>query len=189
MAPRSRLAASFSQIFTPAGVLLMVVILAGAQAGLGVLGVAVLAVGIIVIPGVTYKKFPGVSGKFGIPSNWRTRVVTILTVVGALACALLNLPAPVPATVVGLVAGNAGLALARRWMNASAHVSVLTFAVLWATAVFGPAVAWLLVLSPMMMVSRTFLREHTWGEALAGAFIGAVTFVCFIGANNWSWTS
>lgn len=187
LAPRSPLAASFSKMFTPALVLLVVIVLAGIKAGLGVFGVAVLAVGIIVIPGFTYKKFPLIAGKLGLPANWRTKVVTILTVVGAFACALLNVPAPVPATVVGLVAGNAGLALARRRMNASAHVSVITFAVLWGTAVFGPAFVWLLVLSPIMLVSRTALREHTWGEALAGALIGIVTFGCFVGANNWSW--
>lgn len=187
LAPRSPLAASFSKVFTPAGVLLVVIVLAGVKAGLGVLGLAVLAVSIIVIPGLTYKKFPLMAGKLGLPADWRTKVVTILTVVGAFTCALLDVPAPVPATVVGLVAGNAGLALARRWMNASAHVSVITFAVLWGTNVFGPAFAWLLVLSPMMLVSRTSLREHTWGEALAGAIIGIVTFGCFVGANNWSW--
>ena len=187
LAPRSRLAARFSKIFTPAGVLLVVIVLAGAKAGLGVLGVAVLAVSIIVIPGLTYKKFPVVAGKFDLPTNWRTKIVTILTLIGALACVLLSIPAPVPAPVVGLFAGTAGLALARRWLNASAHVSVLTFSVLWGTVVFGPAFAWLLVLSPMMLVSRTVLREHTWDEALAGALIGIVTFGCFVGANNWSW--
>ncbi|MBO1269507.1 hypothetical protein [Arthrobacter cavernae] len=189
LAPRFPLAASFSKIFTPAGVLLVVVVLAGVRAGLGILGVTALALGVIVVPGLAYKKFSLLAGPFGMPATWRTRVVTILTVVGALACALLNVPAPVPATVVALVAGNAGLALARRWMNASAHVSVLTFAVLWGTAVFGPAAAWLLVLSPMMLISRTALREHTWGEAVVGAFIGMVSFGCFVGANNWSWIS
>lgn len=185
--PRSRLAASFSNMFTPAVVLLVVVVLAGIKAGLGFLGVVILAVGIIVIPGFAYKNFVLIAGKLRLPATWRTKVVTILTVVGAFACALLNVPAPVLATVVGLVSGNAGLALARRWMNASAHVSVITFAVLWGTVVFDPAFVWLLVLSPMMMASRTALREHTWGEALVGALIGTVTFGCFVGATNWSW--
>ena len=187
LAPKSRLAASFSKAFAPAVVLLVVIVLAGVNAGLGPLGVVALAVGIIVIPGFTYKKYSLVSARLGLPETWRTRVVTILTVVGVVACALLNVAAPVPATVVGLAAGNAGLALARRWMNASAHVSVITFAALWGTVVFGPALGWLLVLSPVMMVSRTALKEHTWGEALAGALIGTVTFGCFVGATNWSW--
>lgn len=187
LAPRSRLAASFSKLFTPAVVLLVVIVLAGIKAGLGLFGVIILAVGIIVIPGFAYKNFALVAGKLGLPAGWRTNVVTILTVVGAFACTLLNVPAPVPATVVGLVSGNAGLALARRWMNASAHVSVITFAVLWGTEVFDPAFVWLLVLSPMMMASRTALRQHTWGEALVGALIGTVTFGCFVGATNWSW--
>jgi len=167
----------------------VLVVLAGIQAGLGVPGVAVLAVGIIVVPGLVYTKFPQLAGKLGVPATWRTRVVTVLMVAGAAACALLNVPAPVPATVVGLAAGNAGLALARRRLDASGHVSVLTFAVLWGTAVFGPGFAWLLVLTPMMLVSRTALREHTWGEAWAGALVGITTFGCFAGASYWSWLS
>jgi hypothetical protein len=186
-APLPILAANFSKAFSPAGVLLLVVLLAGAKAGLGIVGVSVLAAGIIVIPGLAYKKFPLLTGKLGLSVDLRTTVVTSLTVAGVVACFLFNLPAPVPATVIGFAAGNAGLALARRWMNASAHVSVLTFAVLWVIQVFGPAFAWLLVLSPMMLFSRTALREHTWGEALVGALIGLVTFGCFAGANTWSW--
>jgi membrane-associated phospholipid phosphatase len=91
--------------------------------------------------------------------------------------------------VLGLVAGNGLLALARRWMNASAHVSVTTFAVLWVTDVVGTVFIWLLVLSPMMMLSRTALREHTWREAVAGALLGIVTYCCFVGTKNWSWIS
>ena len=186
-APLPILAANFSKAFSPASVLLLVIILAGAKAGLGIVGVSVLAVGIVVIPGLTYKKFPLLAGKLGLAADLRTMTVTSLTIAGVVACFLFNVPAPVPATVVGLAAGNAGLALARRWMNASAHVSVLTFSVLWVIQVFGSAFAWLLVLSPMMLFSRTALREHTWGEALVGVLIGLVTFGCFVGANTWSW--
>lgn len=186
LAPLSALAASFSKAFKPAGVLLLVIILAGAIAGLGIAGVTALAVGVVVIPGVTYKKFSLVAQRLGLPANSRTTVVSALTVAGAVICAVLDLPAPVPATVLALVTGNAGLALTRRWMNASAHVSVLTFAVLWMIQIFGPAFAWLLVLSPMMLFSRTVLREHTWGEALIGAIIGLITFGFFAGANTWS---
>lgn len=187
LSPLPALAASFSKAFTPAVVLLLVIILAGTKAELGILGVIALAVGIVVIPGLTYKKFPLLAEKLGLPASLRTKTVTLLTVAGVVACSLLNIQSPVPATVVGLVAGNVGLALARRWLNASAHVSVLTFAVLWVIQVFGHTFTWLLVLSPMMLFSRTALREHTWGEALVGALIGLVTFGCFVGANTWSW--
>jgi hypothetical protein len=187
LSPLPALAASFSKAFTPAVVLLLVIILAGTKAELGILGVIALAVGIVVIPGLTYKKFPLLAQKLGLPASLRTKTVTLLTVAGVVACSLLNIQSPVPATVVGLVAGNVGLALARRWLNASAHVSVLTFAVLWVIQVFGHTFTWLLVLSPMMLFSRTALREHTWGEALVGALIGLVTFGCFVGANTWSW--
>ncbi|KUM36408.1 hypothetical protein AR689_21030 [Arthrobacter sp. EpRS71] len=182
-------ATSFSKIFTPAPVLLVVVILAGIKGGIGILGVLILAVGIVAIPGLAYKRFASLAQILGWPTNLRTKIVALLTIAGAVACILLDAPQPIPATVIGLVAGNACLDLARRRLNASAHVSVLTFSVLWATDVFGPPFAWLLVLSPMMLFSRTALREHTWGEALVGALIGLVTFGCFAGANNWSWIS
>ncbi|WP_160142497.1 phosphatase PAP2 family protein [Arthrobacter sp. SLBN-100] len=173
----------------PAGLLLVVIVLAGVKAGLGFWGVAVLAAGIVILPGLAYKKFAGIARKFGLPSSGRTMAVTTLTIAGALACVLLSVPAPVPATVLGFVAGNALLALARRRMNASAHVSVTTFAVLWVTDVFGSVLIWLLVLSPMMMLSRTALREHTWREAVAGALLGIITYCCFVGTKNWSWIS
>ncbi len=182
----SPLAANFSKIFTPAAVLLAVILLAGAKSDMGIVATLILALGVVAVPGFVYKKFPTLAKMLGLPTAWRTALVTALTLSSALICVLVDVPAPVPATVVGLVAGNAGLALVRRRMNASAHVSVLTFAALWATQVFGPSFAWLLVLSPMMLFSRTALREHSWGEALIGAVIGLVTFGCFAGANNWS---
>ena len=187
LAPLPVLAASFSRAFTPSRGLFLVIILAGAKAGLGSVGVSILAIGVVVIPGLTYKKFSLLAGTLGLSSNLRTPVVTFLTLTGVIVCALLTVTSPVPATVAGLVVGNAVLAFARRWMNASAHVSVLTFAVLWVIQVFGSGFSWLLVLSPMMLLSRTALREHTWGEALIGAFIGLATYGCFVGANTWSW--
>lgn len=183
------LAVSFSKLLLPAGVLLVVIVLAGAKAGLGIGGTAVLAFAVVVVPGLAYKRFDLIAVKLRLPKSRRTTVVTALTVAAALACVVLNVPTPVPATVLGLVAGNAALALARRWMNASAHVSVITFAVLWVIDVFGTAFALLLVLSPMMVLSRTALKEHTWREALAGALLGVVTYCCFVGTKNWSWIS
>jgi hypothetical protein len=181
------LAASFSRAFTPSATLLLVIILAGAKAGLGIVAISILAIGVVVIPGLIYKKFSLVAETLGLSSNLRTPIVTFLTLTGVIVCSLMNVPSPVPATVTGLVVGNAVLAFARRWMNASAHVSVLTFAVLWVVQVFGSGFSWLLVLSPMMVLSRTALREHTWGEALIGAIIGLATYGCFVGANTWSW--
>ncbi|MGC0239557.1 hypothetical protein [Arthrobacter sp. SD76] len=181
------LAASFSKALNPPAVLLLVIVLAGVKAGLGIIGVTALALGIIAVPGIVYKKFPVLAMKLGLATSLRTKVVAALTLVGALTCLILDVPGPVPATAMGLVVGNAGLALARLRLNASAHVSVLTFAVSWSVAVFGGEFSWLLVLSPVMLVSRTVLREHTWGEALVGALIGIVTFGFFAEANTWSW--
>lgn len=183
------LAGNFSKLLMPAGLLLVVIVLAGVKASLGFWGVAVLAAGIVILPGLAYKRFAVIARKFGLPSSGRTVAVTTLTIAGALACVLLSVPAPVPATVLGLVAGNSLLALARRRMNASAHVSVTTFAVFWVTDVFGSVFIWLLVLSPMMMLSRTALREHTWREAVAGGLLGIITYGCFVGTKNWSWIS
>jgi hypothetical protein len=178
------LMASYSRMFAPAFVLLAVVLLGALEARLGVIGSMILAAAIVGLPGVTYKKFPLFVGALGLPLEWRTKVVIVQTLMGAAACVLLQVPAPVSATVVGLAAGNSALAVARFKLNASAHVSVLTFAVLWGIAVFGPLCAYLLVLVPIMLVSRTTLREHSWGEGFAGLVVGGAAFACFVGADN-----
>lgn len=176
--------AAFSRILTPAGVLLVVVLLAGVEAGLGAAGTGVLVVGAVVLPGFSHKRFPLIAKPLGLPHSWRNRVVFALTLLAAGACLLLNVPAPVPQTVAGLAVGNAALAVSRRWLNASAHVSVLTFGVLWVTAVFGFPFATLLLLVPVMMLSRTALREHTWLECAAGAAIGILAGGCFAAASG-----
>lgn len=176
--------AGFSKILAPAWVLVLVVLLAGMAAGLGVGGTAVLAAAIVGIPGVTYKKFPLIASACSVPHRWRTRIVALQILIVAAACMLLEVPAPVPATVMGLFGGNVALALARKRLNASAHVSVLTFAVLWAVAVFGPSLAGLLLLVPVMLASRIMLRQHTWAEGLAGMLIGCAVFACFVVANT-----
>lgn len=178
------LAAGYSKALTPAGVLLLVAILGGLEAGLGAGGSALLAVGIVGVPGFSYKKFPLLARTFGLPQQWRNNVVIALLLLAAGACALFNVPAPVPATVAGLAVGNAALAAARFRLNASAHVSVLTFGVLWVTAVFGSPFAILLILVPMMMLSRTALREHSWRECAAGAVIGILASGCFVAASG-----
>jgi hypothetical protein len=178
------LMATYSKLFAPAFVLLAVVLLGGLEARLGVIGSMILAAGIVGLPGVTYKKFPLFAGALGLQLEWRTKVVVVQTLIGAAACVLLDVQARVTATVVGLAAGNAALAITRFKLNASAHVSVLTFAVLWGTAVFGLLWAYLLVLIPIMLVSRKTLREHSWGEGLAGLLVGGAAFVCFVVANS-----
>lgn len=88
--------------------------------------------------------------------------------------------------MAGLLLGDLGLACFLRWVNVSAHASVLTFAVLWAVTAYGPGWAWLLVLSPLMIRSRVALRGHTWREALSGAALGVATFGCFIAVLAWT---
>ena len=164
----------------------VLVFLAGLEAGLGWAGAGLLLAGIIGVPGLLYKLAKRPFSRRGLPDRLRIQLLAVLTFAGAVACFLLPLGPPVPLTVAALFVGNAGLVFFRRWLNVSAHVSVITFGALWVVAVFGGGWAWLLISSPVMMFSRVILREHTWPEALSGALLGLATFCCFLVAMTWS---
>lgn len=183
---RLALAASLSRVLPPALVLAALVFLAGLEAGLGLLGAGVLLAAIIGVPGLLYKLAKRPFQRRGFPDRLRIQLLAGFTFAGAVACFLLPLGFPVPLTVAALFVGNAGLVFFRRWLNVSAHVSVITFGALWIMAIFGGAWAWLLILSPLMMFSRVSLREHTWPEAFSGAALGTATFCCFLIAMTWS---
>lgn len=170
----------FSRLLTPALVLVVLLVLAGLSAGLGPLGIAALVAGVGVVPGVIYKGTKPFFRSRGLADHWRTDLVSVLMLLGAVICYLVPVPEPVPSTVTALVFGNAGLAFFRRWLNVSAHVSVLTFGVLWMISVHGLAWAWLLILLPLMLFSRVDLREHTLREALTGTAWGVCTFLCWL---------
>lgn len=181
--PGTRLPASgwVSRLLPPALVLAAVVVTAGISAGLGPVGVTVLLAGIVGVPGLVYKGTKPLFRRRGLPDGLRVSIVAVLMLVGVVVCYLLPVPPPVPETVAAFLIGNVGLVFFRRWLDVSAHVSVLTFAVLWVAELFGGAWAWLLVLPPLMMLSRVTLRQHTWWEAVSGAALGLVTFCCFLG--------
>ncbi|WAP51429.1 hypothetical protein OL239_16655 [Arthrobacter sp. ATA002] len=179
-------AASYSKVLPPALVLAGLVLLAGVRAGLDPLGVAALLAGVVGFPALLYKGLKRPFRRRGLPDRLRVQLLAVLTFTGAVVCFVIPVPAPVPLTVAALFVGNAGLVLFRRWLNVSAHVSVITFGVLWVAVIFGTAWAWLLILSPLMMFSRVSLREHTWPEAFAGAALGVATFCCFLVAMTWS---
>ena len=183
---RLALAASLSRILPPALVLAVLVFLAGLDAGLGPAGAGMLLAGIIGVPGLAYKLAKEPFRRRGLPDRLRVQLLAVATFAGAVVCFLLPLGSPVPLTVAALFVGNIGLVFFRRWLNVSAHVSVITFGALWTVAIFGGAWVWLLILSPLMMFSRVSLREHTWPEALSGALLGAATFCCFLTAMTWS---
>ncbi|MER2138401.1 MAG: hypothetical protein ABS909_11165, partial [Arthrobacter sp.] len=176
------LAASLSRILPPALVLAVLVFLAGLDAGLGLVGAGALLAGIIGVPGLGYKLAKKPFRRRGLPDRLRVQLLAVATFAGAVVCFLLPLGSPVPLTVAALFVGNIGLVFFRRWLNVSAHVSVITFGGLWTVAVFGGAWAGLLILSPLMMFSRVRLREHTWPEAISGALLGTATFCCFLTA-------
>ncbi|KAD3515028.1 hypothetical protein GD627_12010 [Arthrobacter yangruifuii] len=170
----------YSRLLPPALVLAVLVTLAGIEAGLGPVGVAVLLAGVVGVPGVIYKGTKAAFRRRGIPDSRRTALVAALMLAAVVVCFLLPVPAPVPETVTGLLIGNVALVFFRRWLDVSAHVSVLTFAVLWTTATYGAGWAWLWMLSPLMILSRVSLGEHTRHEALSGAALGLATFGCFL---------
>ena len=170
----------FSKLLPPPLVLAVLVVAAGMDARLGPAGMALLLAGVVVLPGAIYKGTKGLFRRRGIPDSRRTALASALLLAAAVVCFVLPAPEPVPATAAGLLLGNLGLDFFRRWLNVSAHVSVLTFAVLWATAAYGSGWAWLVLLSPVMIVSRVSLRQHTLAEALSGAALGLAAFGCFL---------
>ncbi|MCC9175439.1 hypothetical protein [Arthrobacter sp. zg-Y179] len=176
----------YSKILPPALVLAVLIIAAGIEAGLGPVGVLLLLAAVVVVPGAIYKGTKGLFRRRGIPDRWRAALVAALMLAGAVVCYLLPVASPVPETVTGLLLGNLGLVFFRRWLNVSAHVSVLTFGVLWVIAAYGAGWAWLLILSPLMIFSRVSLGEHTLREALSGAALGLATFCCFLAVMTWS---
>lgn len=183
---RLALAASVSKVLPPALVLAVLVLLAGIEAELGPLGVVALLACIVGIPGTIYKASKRPFHRRGLPDRLRIKILAVLTFTGMVVCFLIPVPSPVPLTVAALFLGNVSLVFFRRWLNVSAHVSVITFAALWVMSTYGGAWAWLLILSPLMIFSRVSLREHTWREALSGASLGLATFCCFLAAMTWS---
>lgn len=180
------LASSFSGIFSPAVSLSAVIFTAGILGGLGIAGAAALMIGLAVVPGAVYKLSKPVFARAGLPDHRRTHLLAVLYLTGTVLCLVLKPGDPIPATVIALFLGNIGLLLWRRRLDVSGHVSVLTFATLWVSAIFGGAWTWLLILSPLMVISRVALREHTLREALSGASLGLATFCCFAAATTWS---
>ncbi|MCC9205172.1 hypothetical protein [Arthrobacter sp. zg-Y769] len=176
----------FSRILPPVLVLAVLVVAAGIEAGLGPVGVLLLLAGVVVVPGAIYKGTKGLFRRRGIPDSRRAALVAALMLAGVIVCFLLPVPSPVPATVTALLFGNVGLVFFRRWLNVSAHVSVLTFGVLWIIATYGANWAWLLILLPLMILSRVSLGEHTRREALSGAALGLATFAFFLAVRTWS---
>lgn len=181
--PKSRLAATLSGLLPPAAVLLAVVVAAGFKAGVGLPGICALTVGTVALPALVYKGFPQIAKRLGVSPNSKTAVVSVLIVSGTAAVVLLQVPHPVFPTLASLILGNLLLSIARLRLNASAHVSVLTFGVLWWIAVFGPGFTWLVLLPPLMIFSRTSLGHHTSAEAIVGAAVGVGTFGGFLGLS------
>lgn len=175
-----------SRLFSPLAVILIVLVLAGISARLNLFELVLLVVGVAALPGLVYKGSKNLLRRRSIPDYWRLIVVTILMLAAVIGCFLLSIPDPVPATVAGLFFGNVALAVWRKKLNVSAHVSVLTFAVVWAAYEFGTNFLWLLIISPLMIFSRVNLKEHSFPEALTGAALGLATFGITLVVRNWS---
>lgn len=181
-----RFAGIFSRIFAPAVSLGAVIFAAGILGGFSFAGSLVLTVGLAFVPGLVYKLTKKPFARWGLPDRWRTHVLAVLFLTGTVVSLSLDFDRPVPQTVIALFFGNIGLLVWRRWLDVSGHVSVLTFATFWFTSVYGSDLAWLLVLSPLMLFSRVSLKEHTWLEGWSGAALGLATFLCYAAATTWS---
>lgn len=83
-------------------------------------------------------------------------------------------PQPVKSIVLGLCFGGLLLSVARRAINASAHVAVLAYAL--AVTGFIASHSLVLVLLPLMIWSRTYLGEHTAVQGVVGGGIGFSAF-------------
>lgn len=181
----SRLLSLYSKVLAPAVVLAALLVLTGIHAGLGLIGVSLLLLGVGVVPGIIHKVAKPAFRRRGLADYRRTDLVAALMFLGSVVCFLIPAPAPVPGTVAALFIGNAGLTLFRRWSNVSAHVSVLTFGVLWVVAVHGTPWLPLLLLLPVMIISRLNLREHTLLESLSGSAWGFCTFGLWLAQYWW----
>ena len=148
---------------------------------MGVVGVAGAT---CAVPGLVYKRFRWIAMRFGIPLKFKIPVVTALIIAGTVGVALLGLSGPLFTTLASLLLGNILLSVARLFLNASAHLSVLTFGVLWWMAAFGPGFTWLLLLPPLMAYSRISLGQHTPAQVTVGAMVGIATFGCFFGLSS-----
>lgn len=175
-----RLSSFFSTVFSPALVLVVLVALSGIRAQLGFAAVLFLVVGVTVIPGVVYKTSKPLLAALNLSDHFRTSLVAALTLSATVVCYAIPVADPVPATVAALFFGNTALALARLKTNISAHVSVLTFALLWFVSHYGSKLWLILILSSLMTHARVRLGEHTVPEAMLGALLGVVTFCCFL---------
>lgn len=173
---------SFCGLFHPILVLLTVMLAAGAKGQVNpALSVAVCLLS-AAVPGAYYKLLPRFRNEQGSP----TRRLIAITVWNAalMAClVVLRMPANFIASLGGLTAGTALLAVGRRHINASAHVAVLTLGICWWIVSFGTSYAWLLVLSPLMMLSRIKIGAHSASETIIGFIVGLASFGAFLGIS------
>lgn len=179
-------AMAISKVLNPLLILLVILLLAGVEAELNLIEITCLLAGVAVLPGLVYKGSKPLLRTYKIPDYWRLITVTMLMLLATVACFLIPVPQPVPATVLGLFFGNIALAVSRKWFNVSAHVSVLTYGVLWGVYVYGTSAIILLILSPLMIFSRVKLDEHSLPEALLGAAMGLATFGVTLVVRIWS---
>lgn len=177
---------AISKAFPPALVLAGIVSFAGFHAGLNIIWTGLLVLVGVITPGLVYKKSAPIFARFEWPDRYRIFVTAGVSLGVGASTAMMDLPQPVPATMCALFVGNIGLAFARRWLNASAHVSVISFGALWILSNFGPLWIGVLILSPLMMISRVALKQHTANEAFAGLNIGLAAFAFYLIFAIWS---
>lgn len=174
---------SFCRLLHPALVLLTVMLAAGTMERLNPVLSATVCVLSTAVPGAYYKLLPRFREAPLESPTRRLITITIWNAALVTCLAVLHMPANFTASLGGLSVGTAALALARRHTNASAHVAVLTFGTYWWISSFGTTYAWLLVLSPLMMLSRIKVGAHSASETVVGFMVGLASFGAFLGMS------
>ncbi|MHA7181263.1 phosphatase PAP2 family protein [Arthrobacter sp. MDB2-24] len=177
------LAAAISEVFAPAilvSVFLLVAAVRSAGGPGGILPSAVAVVFTAALPfaGVLLLVHRGHLVDHHISDRRQRGPVLAATLVsigvGLVILTLLHAPWAVIGTVLCTVGGVVVVLVVNLWWKLSAHSAVAVFFVVGIVALFGPKAAPLLLVPPAVGWSRVRLRAHTLGQVWAGCVVGAV---------------
>jgi hypothetical protein len=182
------LAAAISEVFAPAilvSVFLLVAAVRSAGGPGGILPgvIAVVFTAALPFAGVLLLVHRGYLVDHHISDRRQRGPVLAATLVsigvGLLLLTLLHAPWAVTGTVLCTVGGVVAVLVVNLWWKLSAHSAVAVFFVVGIVALLGPKAAPLLLVPPAVGWSRVRLRAHTPAQVWAGCLVGAVIGTAF----------